>query len=220
MLVETGTLPLNTLQNQIAVITGAGRGIGYETARSLMCLGAKVVIAEIDPDLGRTAVSRLREEFVQPEVRFIQTDVGNEDDISSLREQVLNQYAGIDILINNATTTPMGAVQDVSIEHWDRSYRVNLRGPVLVRTPGLEAGIEKPALSPNYSKRSIAGSTMKQPVKLTYPCNDVPVCGIPADYYNGSRTIMNICRTLPGDTKEIRIHVMNSFGLFSPGVRI
>jgi NAD(P)-dependent dehydrogenase (short-subunit alcohol dehydrogenase family) len=132
MLIETGKLTRTTLAGQTAVVTGAGGGIGYETARALLWMGASVVIAEINAKTGKTAAIQLGKEFSPANVLFIQTDVGSESSVSRLARQVMRRFSKVDILINNATVTPLGAVQDVAIKQWDWSYQVNLRGPVLL----------------------------------------------------------------------------------------
>jgi NAD(P)-dependent dehydrogenase (short-subunit alcohol dehydrogenase family) len=132
MLIETGTLNKNMLVGQTAVVTGAGGGIGYEAARALLWLGASVVIAEINPQTGKTAAAQLSGEFSRDKVLFIQADVASERSIDHLVRQVKRQFGNADILINNATVTPLGAVKDVPIKKWDWSYQVNLRGPVLL----------------------------------------------------------------------------------------
>lgn len=132
MLIGTGRLNPQSLAGQTAIVTGAGRGIGFETARALVWLGARVIIAEIDANTGVDAARRLNAEFGTGKVEFIQTDVGSEESIDELKRQALAAFGKVDIVINNATITPLGAVKDVPIEEWDASYKVNLRGPVLL----------------------------------------------------------------------------------------
>ncbi len=131
-LIGTGNLKQDTLAGQVAVVTGAGRGIGYETARSLLWLGAQVVIAEVDAKTGKQAQEQLTAEFGPGKVVFIQTDVGDEGSVRRLKQQALKAFRKVDIVINNATITPMGTVVEVAMRDWDRSYAVNLKGPVLL----------------------------------------------------------------------------------------
>jgi len=132
MLIETGTLSRQSLAGQVAIVTGAGRGIGFEAARALIWLGAHVVIAEIDKNAGKDAAGRLAAELGMGTVTFIQTDVGDEQSVARLANKALSENGKVDIVLNNATIAPLGAVKDVSIKDWDASYRVNLRGPVLM----------------------------------------------------------------------------------------
>jgi NAD(P)-dependent dehydrogenase (short-subunit alcohol dehydrogenase family) len=132
MLISESKFTRETLKDEVAVVTGAGRGIGYETARALVWLGAKVVIAEIDEKNGKAAEESINREFGADKAFFIPTDIGNEDDITHLAETAKKKYGKIDIVLNNATVFPMGAVKDAGIDAWDLSYNVNLRGPVLL----------------------------------------------------------------------------------------
>jgi NAD(P)-dependent dehydrogenase (short-subunit alcohol dehydrogenase family) len=143
MLIGTGTLTRQSLAGQIAVVTGAGGGIGFEAARALVWLGAHVVIAEIDKSTGKDAATRLNEELGEGAVTFIQTDVGDEHSVNRMARQTLHSHGKVDIVLNNATIAPLGAVQEVPIKDWDASYRVNLRGPVLLAQAFLPGMLER-----------------------------------------------------------------------------
>ena len=78
MLISTGTLTRQSLAGKVVLVTGAGGGIGLETARALLWLGAHVVIAEINRRAGQTAEAGLASEFGRGAARFIHTDVGDE----------------------------------------------------------------------------------------------------------------------------------------------
>lgn len=132
ILISKGNLNNNTLSGQVAIITGAGRGIGLETARALAWLGAHVIVAEIDEDAGRAAAHNINKEMGKKLATFIHSDVADEKSLESLIHQVFKDYGHADIVVNNATVVPLGAVKDLSVENWDLSYRVNLRGPVLL----------------------------------------------------------------------------------------
>ena len=131
-LIEKGTLTREALRGRVAVVSGAGDGIGYEAARALAWLGAHVVIAEIDKRRGRKAERSLSEEMGEGIVTFVHTDVGDERSVGRLSQHLLNGVGKADIVINIATVTPVGAVHETRIQDWDRSYRVNVRGPVLL----------------------------------------------------------------------------------------
>jgi NAD(P)-dependent dehydrogenase (short-subunit alcohol dehydrogenase family) len=131
-LVSRSDLKPDALAGQVVVITGAGGGIGFEAARALAWLGAHVVSAEIDRKTGRDAAERINRELERPASTFIHTDVGDETGVKRLAAQILRDFGKVDAVINNATAAPIGAVADTPIEEWDLSYRVNLRGPVLM----------------------------------------------------------------------------------------
>ena len=143
MIIATGKLTQTTLAGKIALVTGAGGGIGYEACRSLVWLGAKTIVAEINKKNGLESVRQLNAEFGPDSAFFIQTDVGEERSITNLHKQALRHYGQVDIVINNATVASLGAVKDVPIQDWDCSYRVNLRGPVLLARIFLPAMMER-----------------------------------------------------------------------------
>lgn len=132
MLISKGNLLPKSLDGKLAIVTGAGQGIGLEAAMSLAWLGAKVVIAEINTSTGHAAAERINELFEPGRAEFIQTDIGSEDSVRHLKSAVEKFGGEVSIVINNATITPIGSAFDVPIERWDASYRVNLRGPALM----------------------------------------------------------------------------------------
>ncbi len=128
---QLGLAP-NRLRGETAVISGAGGGIGYEAARSLLWLGANVVLAEVNPQTGPEAERALAAEFGLERVVCVPTDIGDEHSVEALAQAVVRRFGKVDIVLNNATVAVLGAVKEVPIEKWDASYRVNLRGPVLL----------------------------------------------------------------------------------------
>jgi NAD(P)-dependent dehydrogenase (short-subunit alcohol dehydrogenase family) len=141
-LISTGNFLPSTLSGQIAIVTGGGGGIGFETARALAWLGARVIIAEINKS-GKIAAERINQEMRIESAIFIKTDVGDEHSVNHLAKKVITQYGKVDILFNNATIAPLGAVKDLPFQVWDASYRVNLRGPVLLAKQILPGMIER-----------------------------------------------------------------------------
>jgi len=122
----------DVLRGETVIVTGAGGGIGYEAARALLWLGANVVIAEIDQPAGIRAEQSLEAEFGRDRVLFVSTDVGDEASVQELYNRAVLGFGKVDAVINNATIAVLGKVVDLPIEQWDASYRVNLRGPVLM----------------------------------------------------------------------------------------
>jgi NAD(P)-dependent dehydrogenase (short-subunit alcohol dehydrogenase family) len=145
MIISSGNLSSNSLKDTTVIVTGGGRGIGFEAARALLWLGAKIVIAEIDEKIGRIAVNELESEFGLGNALFVRTDVGNEGDLDNLEKVVLQKFGKIDVVINNATLVSgiMGPVKEKSIDAWDRSYNVNLRGPILLARKFLPRMLER-----------------------------------------------------------------------------
>jgi NAD(P)-dependent dehydrogenase (short-subunit alcohol dehydrogenase family) len=132
MVISRLGLSPDTLRGETVIVTGAGGGIGYEAARALLWLGANVIIAEIDRQSVWNAEVMLEAEFGKEHVLFIHTDVGEEASVQNLYRLSVMAFGKVDAVINNATVAVLGQVKDLPIEEWDRSYRVNLRGPVLM----------------------------------------------------------------------------------------
>jgi NAD(P)-dependent dehydrogenase (short-subunit alcohol dehydrogenase family) len=143
MIISQLGLTHDALKGETAIVTGAGGGIGYEAARALLWLGATVVIAEIDQPKGEWAAQQLAQEFGPGRAVFVRTDVGDERSVKSLEREAVRRIGEVDIVINNATIAVLGNVKDVPIEQWDASYRVNLRGPVLMARAFLPGMLER-----------------------------------------------------------------------------
>jgi NAD(P)-dependent dehydrogenase (short-subunit alcohol dehydrogenase family) len=113
---------------QVILVTGAGRGIGLQTARAFALLGGRVVLAELS-EAGREAEKQIRAEG--GEALYVQTDVANPASVARLVEITHERYGPIDVLINNAIYIREAAVVDMPIEMWDQTISVNLRGTFL-----------------------------------------------------------------------------------------
>ena len=143
MLIANGTFDRQALAGKVAVVTGAGGGIGYEASRALLWLGSKVIIAEIDKSKGKQAEGSLNAEFGSRSGLFVHTDVGDERSVQKLRDASIHKFGKVDIVINNATVAPLGTVKDVPIRDWDVSYHVNLRAPALLARTFIPEMIER-----------------------------------------------------------------------------
>jgi len=133
------------LEDKIAIVTGAGGGIGYEAAASLLWLGATVIIAEIDRKSGKKAAKALTHDFPEDRIAFFPVDVSSPTSVKTFFTRVNKRYQHIDILIHNATIAPLGLVKDTPIKIWDASYGVNLRGPVILTRIFLPSMLERNA---------------------------------------------------------------------------
>ena len=113
---------------QVILVTGAGRGIGLQTARAFALLGGKVVLAELS-EAGRAAEEQIRAEG--GEALYVQTDVADQASVAHLVEITHEHYGPVDVLVNNAIYIREAAVADMPIELWDQTIAVNLRGTFL-----------------------------------------------------------------------------------------
>ena len=109
------------LQDRIAVITGAGSGIGLASVRRLAAEGAMVVAADIDEEAGKAAAAEVRGEFIA-------ADVSVEDDVERLYASVVRQHGRVDIAFHNAGISPPedDSILDTGLDAWQRVQQVNL----------------------------------------------------------------------------------------------
>ena len=132
MLIQKANIEQDVLQGANILLTGGAGGIGFETARALSFLGANVIIADIDKKKGRYAEKIINQETNSKRVLFYYIDITNQTEINRLYKFVEKRYSFLDIIINNATITPVGAVDKTVIADWDKSYSVNLKAPVML----------------------------------------------------------------------------------------
>jgi NAD(P)-dependent dehydrogenase (short-subunit alcohol dehydrogenase family) len=115
------------LKDKTAIITGGGRGIGRGIAHRFAVEGARVVLAQRDPESGNRTQEEI--ETAGGTALFVQTDVAQRDAVEHLVEVTSKRFGGIDILINNAGITGLnGPFLELTQETWDRVIGVNLTG--------------------------------------------------------------------------------------------
>lgn len=117
------------LAGKVAVITGAASGIGKATATRFAEEGAKVVVADINPEGGQACADQIKAQGGQ--AAFIKTDVVQEKDVENMVRFAVETYGGLDILHNNAYWTDARTALETTIENWQRTMDVTLR-PILL----------------------------------------------------------------------------------------
>lgn len=122
----------NGLRDKVVLLTGAGGGIGLETVKALVYMGAKVIIAEINKQKLVQAENILTNEFGKTSAVFYEIDLSDEKQIYTFASYVKEKYGCPDVLFHNATMTAMGSVDEVPVNTWNKSYAVNFRAPLLL----------------------------------------------------------------------------------------
>jgi NAD(P)-dependent dehydrogenase (short-subunit alcohol dehydrogenase family) len=117
------------LNDQVAIITGASKGIGKGVAAVFAQEGAKVVLAANGLKDGEQAAAEIQ--AAGGEALFVQCDVSNEEQVQSLVQKTIDAFGRLDILVNNAGIGTYKSVLDVTSEEWDRCLAVNLKGVFL-----------------------------------------------------------------------------------------
>jgi len=114
------------LKDKVAVITGAGQGIGRAYANRFAQEGAKVVVAEINEEIGRRTEQEVKASGAQ--ALFLKTDVSNEQSTKEMAAKANERFGRIDILMNNAAIFYGLDTQDSSLAYFNRILSVNLTG--------------------------------------------------------------------------------------------
>jgi NAD(P)-dependent dehydrogenase (short-subunit alcohol dehydrogenase family) len=113
-------------KDTIALITGAGSGIGRETALALARKGARLIICDVNP----SALASVEQEInALSQCLLAETvDVSDRNAMRAFSEKVHKQVGGLDILINNAGIGVAGTLMDTPLDEWDRVLNINLKG--------------------------------------------------------------------------------------------
>jgi glucose 1-dehydrogenase len=122
-------MPETRFHGKVCLVTGAGSGIGRATAIRFGEENGKVAVIDRDEKAGNETVALMKEKGL--EGIFIKADVGKPEDIRSSVERVIEVWAKIDVLVNNAAMMTFKKVVDLSLEEWDLVISVNLRSVFL-----------------------------------------------------------------------------------------
>ena len=116
---------VDRLAGKIAIVTGAGRGIGEAIARAFVLEGAAVIIAERDAPTGEAVAAALR---ATGRASFVQTDVTDQGSVEKCIAMTLAEYGRIDILVNNAGINVFHEPLATTDDEWQRCFAVDLDG--------------------------------------------------------------------------------------------
>jgi NAD(P)-dependent dehydrogenase (short-subunit alcohol dehydrogenase family) len=209
------------LKDQVAIVTGAGRNIGEETAKLLAAEGAKVAVVDIDKGRGEMVAAEIGK--AGGEAMGFGADVSVEAEIDKLVKDVMAAWGRIDILVNNAAISDNKHILEITKEQWDKVIAVTLTGPFLLSqhvarqmvaqgTPGRIVNIgstsgfygRKRAIAYTAAKGGIANLTRSMAVQLA--AHNIRVNGIVPnkigspvgkDEFDPTRPVVNL-RGRPG----------------------
>ncbi|WXG46603.1 MAG: SDR family NAD(P)-dependent oxidoreductase [Candidatus Atabeyarchaeum deiterrae] len=117
------------LESRVAIVTGAGKGIGKAIAIALSKEGAAVAIADINKETAKETASEV--EALGRKALALKVDVTNRTDVEAMVKRTVAEFGKIDILVNNAGVSSMARVVDLSEKDWDFNMDVNSKGQFL-----------------------------------------------------------------------------------------
>jgi len=130
---------MGRLDGKVAVITGAGGGMGRDAALLFSEEGARVCVADVDADAAVKTAEEARDAFA------VQVDVADEQSVRRMYEETAERYGGVDVLYNNAGISPAddASILDTGLEAWERVQAVNTRGVYLCCKHGIPYLLER-----------------------------------------------------------------------------
>ena len=129
------------LKDKVTIITGGANGLGKATALLFSEHGAKVVIVDVNQEAGDKVVTEITK--AGGVASFIKTDISKSADVNKMMDNVIANYGGVDILINNAGILADARLVKMTEEEWDRVININLKGIFLCGQAAAKVMIEK-----------------------------------------------------------------------------
>ncbi|MEZ2337958.1 SDR family NAD(P)-dependent oxidoreductase [Mucilaginibacter sp. RCC_168] len=121
---------MNKLQNKVAVVTGASKGIGAAIAKHFAAAGAKIVVNYATSKEGADKVVKEITDNGGTAIA-VQANVSNEADVTRLFEETKKTFGALDVLVNNAVAQGYAPIEQISVEAFHQSFNVNVLGPIL-----------------------------------------------------------------------------------------
>jgi NAD(P)-dependent dehydrogenase (short-subunit alcohol dehydrogenase family) len=118
------------MTGRTVIVTGGTRGIGFALAEGFVLAGARVVVASRKPDACEQAAEHLR--GLGGDAIGVPTHLGNVDDLAALVQRAVDEFGGLDVVVNNAANPLAQPLGQLSVEALTKSYDVNVRGPVFL----------------------------------------------------------------------------------------
>jgi NAD(P)-dependent dehydrogenase (short-subunit alcohol dehydrogenase family)/rhamnose utilization protein RhaD (predicted bifunctional aldolase and dehydrogenase) len=129
---QVGGQDQGELNNRIAVVTGAGSGLGRSIAMGLARAGALVALMDIDENTAQETATAIAKERSASQARVIRCDVTSEESVGNAFQELLAHWGGLDILVNAAGIAPAYPLVDTSVAKWRLALEINLTGYLLM----------------------------------------------------------------------------------------
>ncbi len=114
------------LVNKVAIVTGAGRGIGKAIAIALAREGANIIAIDVDIQTAEKVAKEIKS--LDRQALAIRVDVSDSKEVNRMAQSVLKKFKRVDILVNNAAIIRRGSIENLTEEDWDRVMDINLKG--------------------------------------------------------------------------------------------
>jgi len=129
------------LSGKNAIVTGGAMGIGFGVAKWFVKAGANVLIVDVDEGAAKAAAAKLA--GMRGKATSFQADVAEEDTGNKIAAKCVELFGSIDILVNNAGIFPMSPVLEMTPNHFDRVFDVNLKGLIFISKAAAARMVEK-----------------------------------------------------------------------------
>jgi NAD(P)-dependent dehydrogenase (short-subunit alcohol dehydrogenase family) len=204
------------LTSKVAVVTGAGRGIGRAIAERFAAEGAHLVLSDVVAEPLAETARRVRAACKDPErVVTMEADAADPAGVAALAEKAVLSFGGVDILVCNAGFLQAGPVDKVTDELWDRHYDVNVRGTFLVVraiVPMMKAArrgvvlfnASKGAFAPTVDNAAYASSKAAVAALARNLAAELGPHGIRVNYFNADFVDTPLMRGLIADRAAMR----------------
>lgn len=203
MTIQLGSGP--GLQDKRVVVTGAGSGIGRESAILFARTGSRVAVVDRDQASAEVTVEIIREQGGQ--AIAVAADVADTASVTAMGEAVAAALGGVDLAhLNASTMVPGGDLLDISIEQWDHTFAVNCRGAFLTARECLRLMVK----NPDGGALCFTGSDTALRTSAAYPA-----------YLSSKHAVIGIARSIAVDfgSRGIRSNIVTPGVTDTPGLR-